>query len=87
MKQSRIRYKQTMSLMLMQNSCGKNLQIQNGKQNNILHADGYNLMYPKSILLSMKWVKQRKESGKTMEKCKIEVKRNYFLELQGCFYK
>ena len=59
-KQSRIRFKQTMSPMLMQNSWKIFIQIQNEKMNNILHADGYNLMYHKLILLSMKWVKQRK---------------------------
>ena len=32
MKQSRIRYKQTMSLMLMQNSWKIIMQIQNGKK-------------------------------------------------------
>ena len=60
MKQSRIGFKQTMSPMLMQNSWKIIMQIQNDKTKNILHADGYNLMYHKLILLSMKYVKQRK---------------------------
>ena len=59
-KQSRNRYKQKRSPMLMQNSWKIIMQIKNEKKNNILHADGYNLMYHKLILLSMKRVKQRK---------------------------
>ena len=38
----------------------KLMQIQNGKKNIIVHVNGYNLMYHKIILLSMKRVKQRK---------------------------
>ena len=43
---------------------------------NILHVDGYILMYHKLILLSMKWAKKKTLSRKTMKKCKIEVKTN-----------
>ena len=46
--------------MLMQNYWKIIMQIQNGEKNDILHADGYNLMYHKLILLKMKRVKQRK---------------------------
>ena len=51
----------------MQNSWKIIMQIKNVKKNNILHADGYNLMYHKFILLSIKWVKKLEESIKTMK--------------------
>ena len=59
-KQCRIKFKQKMLRMLMQNSWKITIQIQNEEMNDILHADGYNFMYHKLILLSMKRVKQRK---------------------------
>ena len=57
MKRSRIRYKQTILLMLMQNSWQIIMQIHNEKKK---LYNVFNLMYNTLILLSMKWVKQRK---------------------------
>ena len=63
--------------MLIKNAWQKNhATSKQRKKKNILHVNGYNLMYHKVILLSMKWMKQGKQSGKNMIKCKIEVKRN-----------
>ena len=61
-------------------------QQQNEKTTNILHVEGYSLMYHKLIWLSMKWVKKLK-AQKKHEKCQIDVKRDKLLELLRCFDK
>ena len=61
--------------MLMQNYWQIFMQLQNGKQNNILHVDGYNLMYHKLILLSKKPCKN----------AKLRLKEINFLNFKGVF--
>ena len=71
--------------MCMLNSHQVIIKIQNGKTTNILQVWGNNWMYHNLVLLSMKWVNKLKESRKAIHKGKIEFKRNYFIELRGCF--
>ena len=61
-------FEQKMSVTCMQNSHQVNCQLHDKKYTKILQDEGYNLMYHKLVLISMKWGNKLKESKKKHEK-------------------
>ena len=62
--------RQKFSFMFMQKSQQEIIELQNEKNTNILQVEGYNLMYHKLMLLSMRWMKKIERVQKSQEKMK-----------------